>query len=578
MKSHLVSRIHSIFISLIPAATQEMGNCCLKRAPAKDIGIVNADISPDNEVANRLSHVGRAVYAVLQTKHPSLQQSLWNVTESKMVGESILQTPSDQYPAEGHSNWIAEKMCEIMSKTTRWCDVMTLAVPDGYFLDQFKKGLKNICEKNQGTIGGEDAPIIVRLMYGNIIGLPINCNKLIKELTNDLPEGANIKIWVGAWRAGQSWNHAKIIAADGRYLLTGGHNQWSNIYLKEDAVHDVSLEMEGYVAHDAHLFANGQWKFIEHKQDTWAGQILENVPDFLPLISKNRVIVSEYPEGVANEFAPYYNRSLVPTYAAPSDSSPVISVGRYGALTRLDRPSDDAITAMLDSSKNIIRMSIQDIGPVCGVGQIPLPGTGWPKQYLNALARAIWVRGVDVEIVLSDTDSRRGYTNGWSCSEVASEIIKRIETQFPNAEDSKIRQLVEENLRLCYKKHPKANHAKYFIVDDLCSYTGSQNLYVCDLAEWGVIIDDSAVTAHMLQDYWKPMWDASYDESDCNVHEVMDGLKIDREGVYIDVSTDEGRRQLDEAAGILGRNQLSIEAEMYDEEKEDIPGLASVQM
>jgi len=28
------------------------------------------------------------------------------------------------------------------------------------------------------------------------------------------------------------------------------------------------------------------------------------------------------------------------------------------------------------------------------------------------------------------------------------------------------------------------NHSKHFIVDDIATYIGSQNLYVCDLAEW----------------------------------------------------------------------------------------------
>lgn len=564
-----------------------MGSCCSKSSQSRVNDPRNKPYKvPDKEATKILSHVGRATYEVLKTKHPSHQQSLWNVTKSKMVG-NLLQTPtgstfwkSVEDPIEGHSNWFAEKMCDIMSKTTRWCDVMSLTAPDGYFLDQIKKALKNVCGKNEGSRVGKDTPIIVRFIFGNIIGRPVNCNKLIKELTKDLPEGANIQIWVGAWRTGQSWNHAKLIAVDGRYLHTGGHNLWTKVYLEEDPVHDVSLEMEGNVAHDAHLFANGEWQFIEKKQDTWAGQILEKVPDFLPLISKNRAIVSEYPEGKADEFAPYYNCSLVPTYAPQSSSVPIISVGRFGALTPKDRPADDAITAMIDSSRNIIRMSLQDLGPICLSGtHIPYPSTGWPKQFLEALARAIWIRGVDVEIVLSNIDSRDGYSNGWCCSDVGSEIIKRIESQFSNAEDTKIRQKVEENLRICYIKHAKndhfksgkglGNHSKYFIVDDLCSYTGSQNLYVCDLAEWGVIVDDSAFTAKMLQDYWRPLWEASFVETDCDCQKVMDGLNIDREGDQVDLSTEDGRKKLHEAASALSKATIPIDTEMHYEEEDE---------
>ena len=74
-------------------------------------------------------------------------------------------------------------------------------------------------------------------------------------------------------------------------------------------------------------------------------------------------------------------------------------------------------------------------------------------------------------------------------------------------------------------------HSKFFIIDDICSYIGSQNLYICDLVEWGVIIDDQTETEKMIDFYWKPMWEASYIEGeDCNTQEVMDGLKINRDG------------------------------------------------
>eukprot|EP00592_Proboscia_alata_P006844 CAMPEP_0194358092 /NCGR_PEP_ID=MMETSP0174-20130528/5432_1 /TAXON_ID=216777 /ORGANISM="Proboscia alata, Strain PI-D3" /LENGTH=529 /DNA_ID=CAMNT_0039128327 /DNA_START=212 /DNA_END=1801 /DNA_ORIENTATION=+ len=501
-----------------------------------------------------------------------------------MVG-SLQQTPNSsvwnsiEEPAMGHSNWFVENIFQIISKTKKWCDLMTLFVPDGYFLEQFKEALKNICKNNNGIIG-KDEPVIIRLMFANIIGMPINCHRLLNKLTEDLPKEANIQIWLGAWRTGASWNHAKLIAVDGRYLHTGGHNLSSDVYLKKDAIHDLSIEMEGNVANDAHLFANEQWKFIENKQDTWLGQILENVPDFVPLVSKNRVIVSEYPVGYAQEFAPYYERSVVPTHNNPSGSVPVISVGRLGQLTDKNRPADDAIVAMIDSSKRIIRMSLQDLGPICIIrGKIPLPGTGWPKEYLNALARAIWQRGVDVEIVLSNDCADPGYTNGWTCNDAASEIIKRIQPQFPNASDAAIRQKVVDNLRICSIRHAKnskyasglgiGKHSKFFMTDDICSYTGSQNLYVCDLAEWGVIIDDDVTTKQMMKDYWTPMWEASYVETDCNVQVVMDGLKIDREGEAVDVSTREGRKKMKITARGIARAQLPNVTEMYDEDTKD---------
>mmetsp|Transcript_24854 Transcript_24854/g.44715 ORF Transcript_24854/g.44715 Transcript_24854/m.44715 type:complete len:544 (+) Transcript_24854:63-1694(+) len=533
-----------------------------------------------------LSHVGKAAYTVLRSKHARHQKAMWNVTKAKMIG-SLQQTPSanafdkDRSPdfvdADDHSNWFADKMCEIMSRTTVWCDVLSLAAPDGYFKKKFKDALQNISK----NAAGKSEPVIVRLMFGNIIGLPINCDKVIRHLTENLPKDSNIQLWVGAWRYGQSWNHTKVIAVDGKYLHTGGHNLWSDVYLKEDPVHDLSLEMEGSVAQDAHKYANEQWKFIEKKQGSRCGQFLENVPDWLPLVTVSRVIVSEYPRGEANEFAPYYthpNKDHLTSTSNDEDEAavPVISVGRQGALIDDDRPSDDAFVAMFDASKTIIRMSLQDIGPITMPGKIPLPGTGWPKPYLDALARAIWKRSVDVEIVLSSEEARSGYSNGWSAYDVGAEIIKRIQKQFPEATDAELRQKVEDNLRICYIRHGSgnaypsgrqiANHTKYFIVDDVCSYTGSQNMYVCDLAEWGVIIDDAEITEKMLGDYWNPLWEASFDASDCEVQDVMDGLEVDRDGEVVNTYSADGKKKMKAAAKALAKAQLPPDTELYDED------------
>lgn len=71
--------------------------------------------------------------------------------------------------------------------------------------------------------------------------------------------------------------------------------------------------------------------------------------------------------------------------------------------------------------------------------------------------------------------------------------------------------------------------AKHFIIDDICCYIGSQNLYICDLAEWGVVIDDPKATLSIKAQYWDPMWKCSYVLDDCEVDKVMDGLKISRE-------------------------------------------------
>jgi hypothetical protein len=95
-------------------------------------------------------------------------------------------------------------------------DVMSLGPPDGLFMTKFNEALKTIAAKKP------EKTIHIRMMFGNIIGMPVNCTVVIRKLTKGIPKDANIKLWVGAWRKGISWNHAKIIAVDGRYLHTGG--------------------------------------------------------------------------------------------------------------------------------------------------------------------------------------------------------------------------------------------------------------------------------------------------------------------------------------------------------------------
>jgi len=384
-------------------------------------------------------------------------------------------------------------------------------------------------------------------------------------LTKGLPEDANIQVWVGAWRYGLSWNHAKIIAVDGKYLLTGGHNLYSKTYLKKNPVHDISIEMEGEVAHDAHLFANDQWKWIKYRRGTFCGRIMENVPDRVPRLLK-RSNINEWPKGKANAYAPYYKRSIV--YDAPEGAVPVISVGRQAVLVGTDRPADDAFIAMIDSATKTIRMALQDLGPMNAQLHDNLPKIspyGWPVEYFDPMAKAMWERGVVIQIMLSNINASFGYSNGWKCSDIASEITKCMKKVAPEATDDELGQKINENLRISFikhngktkhyyyeegtmekDKHEIANHSKFFIVDDVCSYTGSQNLYICDLAEWGVIVDDANITAKMMEDYWNPMWKATEDKSDCKVQDVKACLKINRDCEVENPYSFQGRKHMEE--------------------------------
>jgi hypothetical protein len=525
-----------------------------------------------------LSHVGQAAYDCLRRKHNHHHHSMWNVTSGKVIGE-VHQTPLKGFPNKGtlpenHDDWFPEKMGEIVSRTKVWADVMSLGPPDGLFMDAMNKAIKTIAERKP------EKPVIIRMMFGNIIGMPVNCTAVIKGLTEGVPGGSNVHVWVGAWRKAISWNHAKIVAIDGVYLHTGGHNMWDPHYLKNEyvswfcrqsivvirvvwfliflclffnvttrsPVHDLSFELEGRVATDGHIFANEQWLYVERSQETCIGGCVNKMPDWMFMPFPSRVTVSEYPEGTAGVYPPQFKKSVLPvSIKREDDHVPLITMGRPGAMYYKDRPSDDAIWAMIGSAKTIVRLALQDLGPVCVPGtKFPLPGLDWPEKTIGVLASIIWERGVDVEIVLSNPGSIPGdlpmteacYGNGWSCVDVGAEIIKTIREKYPEATDAELRKKVQENLRISFIRQARGNdygngktigmHAKHFIVDDVCTYIGSQNLYICDLAEWGVVVDDEASTKKIMEEYWKPMWKVSYKEEDCDVDQVMDSLDIDR--------------------------------------------------
>jgi len=474
------------------------------------------------------------------------QNTQWSLTSGTV--KAITQTPteacccSDQAIQEGHSDWFPEQLGNLLQKTERWCDCLSLGPPDGKFLQAFHDALKRLHEKNK--------VIKVRMMFGNVVGSPVNCQAVIERLTQGIPrENTKLYLWVGSWRKHFSWNHSKILAIDGKYLWTGGHNFLDQDYLQTDPVRDLSLHLQGPIAHDGHVYANHPWRFV-------ISTMRELCKSCVNTLAINiRVDVRAFPPGRTSEFPPMYIRPSSSRQKNPSSGTeatvPILSIGRYGALSRFRiRPSDDAIFALLSSAKTVIRLAIQDLGPMTIPNtKIALPGTVWPKAYLSALAKALWKTNAQVEIILSNPLSVPGgltirdtfYGNGWSCVDVAAEILKAIRRNYKQVDDEALR-LKFQNLRLCFLRGGKSKsrlwkngssmglHSKVFIIDDLCYYTGSQNLYPCDLAEWGVVIDSRVQTAKLLDAFWNPMWTSSYSPEDCGVSDVVDGLEVDRDG------------------------------------------------
>ena len=89
------------------------------------------------------------------------------------------------------------------------------------------------------------------------------------------------------------------------------------------------------------------------------GCVVDTIPDYLPLVLRTRVTVSEWPKDQVPVFPPQFNKSVIahsPHQSRIADKSsdvPLISIGPLGSLVFRNRPSDDAILAMINSSQKV---------------------------------------------------------------------------------------------------------------------------------------------------------------------------------------------------------------------------------
>jgi hypothetical protein len=377
-------------------------------------------------VEQQFSPIVQAAHKTLRMKHFWHYKRQWDVSSGRLVavhatprimaavvgeGDDKSPPPTVEPPQRlppGHSDWFPHHLGELISSTEIWCDVLNLGPPDGLFMEVFADAIAKLHDKKR--------PIVVRMMFGNVLGIGnVNCHAVVANLTAAIPDPENtkLKLWVGAWRKGVSWNHSKIVAVDGYTLLTGGHNLWDEHYLRRNPVLDLSMELEGPVAQDAHLYANEQWRFVEKLTTSEFGAVVNKIQSnkYAPVVFKSFITLKRYPRSAPRHPPNYivpdlqlYRRIPQQLAVGGPDNVPMLSMGRCGAITALKRrPSDDAIVAMLDTARHSLQLALQDLGPVCIPGtKIPLPGCIWPWGYLNALGRVLWTTNARIDILLSN--------------------------------------------------------------------------------------------------------------------------------------------------------------------------------
>lgn len=522
--------------------------------------------APDEESAESgasaasLSYIGQGVVDALKKKFPDEQGRGWSVSsDARFTSDFVVQTPSadtwgkpnvdvaphcdagtpdcdKEFPlftCESDADCDSASHCKPLQASVahRSDKPRSLCLGDGdALLDDVWSGIAlatssidvtsltppkerfEIAVRNALTYASEaQNPPRARLLFGTYPGsgytsavAATSSSDTLKRLTRDISPRSTMEVSVGTFRIGvNSWNHSKIIARDGSYVLEGGTNMWDVHYLRKNPVHDMWIGFEGSAAVDASNFIDGLWQ-VACSQKRHDGET-----------SKMDMYEVAKRSGTSNGACePGFGRAA--TKVHPGSAS-VIAAGRYGAAGA--EASDEAILAMIREAKTSIRMSQQDLGPLSVKGSATGP---WPTDVMTELLKAM-DRGVDVRLILSNTKAVPGdvskveavfntYDNGWSPEAVFQHFVELAKDQ-PGIikRGTTPTELLCSKLRLMRLRRSSAetwpdgatlaNHVKAIVVDDRAFYLGSQNLYIANLSEFGFVVDDEGATRTFLAKY-----------------------------------------------------------------------------
>jgi phosphatidylserine/phosphatidylglycerophosphate/cardiolipin synthase-like enzyme len=417
----------------------------------------------------------------------------------------------------GHSDWLVWMIRDLVASAQRRVDITLLTPPpDARFLDGLRDGLRLLAE------GGR--PVTVRLLIGHYPTEEADTGAFLKALTNGLESipNAHLSVSVAAMRScvvfedcdSYSWNHAKTISVDGVDALVGGHNMYTQDYLLDDPVHDLSMRVHGPAAASAARYSDRLWDYVCANLDR-----------------KPSISVSTFVSGVGQSGTGCLPPPPPLPTAKPTTKTtggvPILAVARLGAGITKDfaNQSELARDLMLGAARSDIRIVQQDLGFALGRSD-----TLFPDSTIDRLVDFLRRRDGDIYIVLSNQGavgkSGSTYSNDVSLQTLAHHIREAVERRF-EARDPHWRYQIRTgpdpvNALLCERLHlalfrfgpdkrwpdgmPFATHTKFWMVDDRVFYIGSDNMYPVNLQEFGYIVDDRQAAQELIDAYWTPLW------------------------------------------------------------------------
>lgn len=218
------------------------------------------------------------LHEYLKTELPKEDDRLFGLAKHNHFGgvdESLFDTP--------HNSWtdpdgvqgppvvrFVTAIFEHVARATHIVDILTMERPTGTFMRALTRAFERIADARLPQV------VTVRLLMGKTAepGI-IDVEGVINEIEAALGSSrkGRIDFYVGQargksehWAIDGSWNHAKVIAVDGKSMIVGGHNLWGPDYLEKEPVFDISMRLEGEVTRGGHLFAESLWDFVRRYQ------------------------------------------------------------------------------------------------------------------------------------------------------------------------------------------------------------------------------------------------------------------------------------------------------------------------
>jgi len=508
----------------------------------------------------------------LSSRSDSSEGKLWSLSSQNVLPGLGVDQPDWLLPT--HNAWgkadngnyaapeqqkILNKITEIIASATTVVDVSSISkVADGRFRDAIIEGARQAYAKGNRPL--------IRLLWGKTVfasalqGDYSAISRLVRDIAAKAP-GLPVVAALTNFRdinEERSWNHSKIVAADGRVAMVGGMNLWSGDYLDTSSpVTDLSIEVQGAAARGAQLFLNELWTYVQ----TYGRSTVRPVDLTLTL-------TPTYVQS-ANLAGQSYVKSIPEPVMASSgvgssgglETVSILSVGRAGYLRNgrvtqstaktlssrdadfstgwlwnlvsdggvmnqgdpqwdANNPGDIALRSLVRHADRAIVMTQQ----MLEFKFLPIGRSVFDFRLYQALADRI-AAGVKVDIITSNLKVNGDYKankpqESW---DALTTLVYRNLQEKPgsiNLDHSALvdlsRSMMDKGLSikgLGISSLPgwpgqtvsPSLHSKVICVDDETFYVGSQNAYPNKLLEFGYIVENSKAASDLNRIYLDPI-------------------------------------------------------------------------